>query len=130
MHAKYILKRADIALLATIDGNDAGLILVDRITSTMGYVFYIAVSRAYRRQGIGGALLDRAIGIMEEEGMKDIYAVRDEENMAAERLFGSRLFKGVSLHEFSKNYGFWQSRRLRRRMTMVFGETMMRRVID
>lgn len=127
MHSRYMLRKVPIVLLAQVNGEDAGTVLLDELTTGIGYVYYIAVARNHRTAGIGGKLLDMAMDRLRSEGMDEVYAVRDEENQAAEQLFGSRGFSEVDLHSFSERFGFWQAWGLRRRMTMVYGELLMGR---
>lgn len=127
MHARYTLKRADIALVATAGGREKGLVLIDRLTPKIGYVYYIAVARDFRHMGLGGRLLDSALRLMREEGIEEVYAVREEDNIGAQALFNSRKFEEVNLHDFTRRFGYLRSLRLRRQMTMVRGETLMRK---
>lgn len=125
LHARYMLRSVPTVILATVEGRDSGTMLLDNLTPAIGYVYYIAVAREYRHGGIGGRMLDYALTRMKREGKEEMYAVRDSENKAAGHLFGSRGFSEVDLKDFSKRFGFWRAMRLRRRMTMVYGELLM-----
>ncbi len=127
IHAQYKLKRVDVVRVAGVAGEDAGLIMIQRLEPHIGYVYYIAVARKHRHHGIGGMLLDDAIEMMKEEGMREVYAVRDEGNIGSQKLFESRQFETLEISEFSERFGWRRAMSLKRRMTLVSGEVLLRR---
>ena len=60
-----------------------------------GYVYYVAVPPRFRRQGIGGRLLDDAVSRFAKMGVRDVYASVEEDNLESKTLFGSRGFERV-----------------------------------
>ncbi len=127
IHARYKLKRVDVVRVARVAGEDAGLIMIQRLEPDIGYVYYIAVARKHRHHGIGGTLLDDAIEMMKEEGMREVYAVRDEGNIGSQKLFESRQFEALEMNEFLERFGRRKAMSLKRRMTLVSGEVLLRR---
>lgn len=127
IHARYKLKRVDVVRVARVAGEDAGLIMIQRLEPNIGYVYYVAVARRHRHHGIGGTLLDDAIKMMKEKGMSEVYAVRDEGNIGSQKLFESRQFETLEMDEFSERFGWRRAMRLKRKMTLVSGEVLLRR---
>ncbi len=130
IHARYKLGRVDVVRVARLGGEDAGIILLQRLTPQIGYVYYIAVARRFRHMGVGGALLDTSIESMKGEGINEVFAVRDEENIASRELFRSRQFAEVDMKEFRRRFGWRRSMRLMREMTLVSGEVLLRRELS
>ncbi len=127
IHARYKLKRVDVVRVDMVAGEDAGLIMIQRLEPDIGYVYYIAVARKHRHHGIGGTLLDDAIEMMKEEGMREVYAVRDEGNIGSQKLFESRQFETLEMNDFSERFGRRKAMSLKRRMTLVSGEVLLSR---
>ena len=47
----------------------------------------LVTAEAHRGKGIGGALIDRAISLSRQRGMKDIEVGTEKENQGAQRLY-------------------------------------------
>jgi ribosomal-protein-alanine N-acetyltransferase len=69
-----------------------------------GELANLAVATAARRQGIGKALLDAAIGESLDRGVADLYLEVRESNQSARRLYASRGFE-----EVSRRKGYYRS---------------------
>jgi ribosomal-protein-alanine N-acetyltransferase len=69
-----------------------------------GELANLAVATAARRQGIGKALLDAAIGESLDRGVSDLYLEVRESNQSARRLYASRGFE-----EVSRRKGYYRS---------------------
>lgn len=130
VHALYTLRHVDVTLIASLDGMDAGVILLKFLGGGLGYIYYVAVAAGARSKGVGGALVDRAVGEMKGAGVDEIFAAREEGNSGAGALFSSRGFREVDMRSFRKRFGFWGSRRLIGRMRLVRGETLLSRGTD
>lgn len=82
------------ALIATIDGEPAGLALA-RVVADEGEVLALGVPPASRRRGIGGALLAALASRCAERGAGRIFLEVACDNPAAQALYGSQGFAVV-----------------------------------
>ena len=57
MHSKRTLHEIGTVRAAVSSDTPMGLIMVKDLEPRVGYVFYVAVSRAYRMKGVAGFLL-------------------------------------------------------------------------
>ena len=86
--------------MAVIDGTPAAcLLLAPHVFGDLMEIVYLGVVRTYRRQGLGDALLRRALKQSREQGSRDITAVVDERNMAARQLYARFAFKPTAERE-------------------------------
>lgn len=125
-HARRTLGGIEVVRAArTAQGEDAALIMLKTLGDDAGYVYYVAVPPRFRRQGIGGKLLDDAISLFAEKGVRDVYASVEEENVESKTLFGSRGFQKVKGSEMAERYGRIKSLLMYREMTVVPGEILL-----
>jgi ribosomal protein S18 acetylase RimI-like enzyme len=125
-HAKRTLQGVEVVRVArTPAGEAAGLIMLKVFPEDAGYVYYVAVSRRFRRQGVGGRLLDDAMSYLVQSGVRDVYASVEEENEASKRLFGSRGFEELKGSEMGERYGKIRALIMRREMMVVPGEVLL-----
>ena len=126
-HARRTLQGIEVVRVATTaDGEDAGLLMLKMLDEEgAGYVYYVAVSPRFRRQGIGGKLLDDAISYFRERRTSDVYASVEEDNVESKALFGSRGFERVDGSEMAGRYGRIRSLLMYREMMVVPGEVLL-----
>lgn len=125
-HARRTLQSIDVVRAArTAEGEDAGLVMLKVLAEGAGYVYYVAVPPRFRRQGIGGRLLDDALSSFARMGVRDVYASVEEDNVESKALFGSRGFERVGGSEMAKRYGRLRSLLMYREMTVVPGELLL-----
>jgi len=129
-HARRTLHSIEVVKAArTQEGEDTGLIMLKMLAERAGYVYYVAVPPRFRRRGIGGTLLDDAISYFEMEGVRDVYASVEEDNVESKTLFGSRGFERVHGSEMAERYGRIRSLLMYREMMVVPGELLLGRRI-
>ena len=125
-HAKRTLQSVEVVRAARTAGGEAcGLAMLKVFPEEAGYVYYVAVSPRFRRQGMGGRLLDDGISYFERNGVRDVYASVEEENEASKRLFGSRGFEELKGSEMGERYGRIRALIMRREMMVVPGEVLL-----
>ena len=130
-HARRTLQSIEVVRAArTGEGEDAGLVMIKTLDEGAGYVYYVAVPPRFRRQGIGGKLLDDAISRFAKMGVRDIYASVEEDNVESKRLFGSRGFDRLKDSEMTARYGRIRSLLMYREMMVVPGEVLLVKRID
>ena len=96
-HARRTLQSIEVVRAArTAEGEDVGLIMLKVLAEGAGYVYYVAVPPRFRRQGIGGRLLDDAISHFASRAVRDVYASVEEDNLESKTLFGSRGFERMA----------------------------------
>jgi ribosomal protein S18 acetylase RimI-like enzyme len=126
-HAKRTLREVSVVRGLELDGELAGVAMLEVLAPTVGYVYYIAVRETARRRGVGGRLLDDSMARFEAQGATILYAAVEEDNAPSIALFLSRGFRPIGRDE--KNYqegglGAWG---LRSRMRLVWGEVLLGR---
>ncbi len=125
-HARHTLKSVEVVLAArTAQGELAGLIMLKMLAEGPGYVYYVAVPPRFRRQGIGGILLDEAISRFSRAGLREVYAGVEEDNVESRALFGSRGFERLQTSEMAGRYGRVRSLLMYREMMLVPGEQLL-----
>jgi ribosomal protein S18 acetylase RimI-like enzyme len=125
-HARRTLQSIGVVLAAmTGDGEDVGLVMLKLLARGAGYVYYVAVMPRFRRQGIGGRLLDEALSRLASLGVVDVYASVEEENAESKALFASRGFVRLRGSEMYERYGRIRALLMYREMTVVPGEVVL-----
>jgi ribosomal protein S18 acetylase RimI-like enzyme len=125
-HARRTLQSIEVVRVARdAQGEDVGLIMLKVLGEGAGYVYYVAVPPRFRRQGIGGTLLDDAVSLFERRGARDVYASVEEDNAESKGLFGSRGFERVEGSEMAERYGRLRSLLMYREMMVVPGEILL-----
>ena len=124
-HAKRTLREVGTVRGAERDGALLGITMLERLAPEVGYVYYIAVAAAARRQGIGGVLLDDAMDRFRREGAQVLYAAVRSDNAASAALFESRKFRTVERKELGYREGGLGAWGLRSRMRLVYGERLL-----
>lgn len=128
-HAKRTLRRIGRVRGAIVDGQLAGVSMLERLAPPVGYVYYLAVGVAHRQQGIGGHLLDDAMALFRREGAGIVYGAAEEDNTSSLALFRSRGFRVIERRERGYQEGGLGAWGLRSKMMLVSGEVLMGRRI-
>jgi len=126
-HAKRTLRRVSVVRGAEVAGELRAISMLEELVPGVGYVYYIAVAGAHRREGFGGRLLDDAIERFQRQGMRIIYAAAEEDNAPSIALFRSRGFRLVERDELPYFDGGLGAKGLRTRMMLVSGEVLLGR---
>ena len=121
-HSKRTLRESELVKVARIGGENAGLVMLKELGRGIGYIYYIAVSRKYRRQGIAGKLLDNSLGYFIGKGNTEAYASVEADNDESMNLFLSRGFRETKFGEVSKRHGHISATFLYTKMWVVPGE--------
>ncbi len=124
-HSKKTLMKIEVVEEAVIDEQPAGLVMLKTLYDSIGYVYYVAVARDYRRRKIGTRLLEYSLEYFSRRGAREVYASIEEENAESEGLFLSRGFARTSYGEVSSKYGYLRALSLYRKMLVVPGETLL-----
>jgi ribosomal protein S18 acetylase RimI-like enzyme len=124
-HAKRTLREVSNVRAAIVGGEVAGIAMLERLTPSVGYVYYLAVRRSDRRRGIGARLLDDALAGFGVDGIRVVYAAAEEDNTESIALFLSRRFRTVERRELGYREGGLGAWGLRSRMWIVSGEVLL-----
>lgn len=128
-HSKKTLRDVELVRAAMSAGKPAGLVMLKTLEGTVGYVYYIAVARARRKEGIGKLLLENALQLFKASNLKEVFASVEKENEPSEALFASEGFTKTSFGEVSKRHGSLHTVNMYRAMTVVPGEVLLRKTI-
>lgn len=126
-HSKRTLLEAEVVRAALSSDTPVGIVMLNVLDALVGYVFYIAVAKAYRRRGVARMLLADALRYFENAGVKEVYASVERENEPSEGLFGSEGFVRTSFVDVSTRYGGLRALNMYRRMLVVPGEVLLRK---
>jgi len=126
-HARRTLSSISLVKAARVDGEDAGVSMLKIVAEKAGYVYYIAVARRFRGRGIGGRLLDDALSLFRRQGMENVYASVEEENVESKALFSSRGFQPIPSNQLANEYGRVRAFIMSREMMVVPGEVLLRK---
>ncbi|HEV2389323.1 MAG TPA: GNAT family N-acetyltransferase [Nitrososphaerales archaeon] len=130
-HARRTLQGIELVRVArSPEGEDAGLAMLKVLAEGAGYVYYIAVPLRFRRQGIGGMLLDDALAQFAKRGVVEVYASVGEENAESKALFASRRFERLKGSDMSEKYGRIRALLMYREMMVVPGEMLLGRRLE
>jgi ribosomal protein S18 acetylase RimI-like enzyme len=130
MHSKRTLRDVELVKVAMSSGKPVGLVMVKMLEKGVGYVYYIAVATAHRKQGIAKLLLEDALRLFIASAVKEVFASVEENNIPSEALFASEGFTRTSFTEVSKNHGSLHTLNMYRAMTVVPGEILLRKTIS
>jgi ribosomal protein S18 acetylase RimI-like enzyme len=103
--------------------------MVKTLEKSVGYVYYIAVARAHRKQGIAKLLLKDSLRLFKASGLKEVFASVEDNNIPSEALFRSEGFTRTSFGAVSKKHGSLHTLNMYRAMTVVPGEILLRKAI-
>jgi ribosomal protein S18 acetylase RimI-like enzyme len=130
IHSKRTLRDIELVKAAVSSGEPVGLIMLKTLeVGTVGYVYYIAVSKSQRKKGIGKLLLEDALRIFKAHGSQEVFASVEGDNDASEALFASEGFTRTSFAEVSKKHGKLHTISMYNSMRVVPGEILLRKEI-
>ncbi len=129
-HSRRVLAEAETVRAAKLFGEQVGLIMLKTIEPGAGYIFYVAVAKAHRGAGIASVLVKDALGLFKAQGLMDVFASVEEDNLPSERLFAAEGFNRTNLSEMSKKYGLLHALNMYRMMVVVPGEFLLHRSLD
>lgn len=128
-HSKKTLRDVELVRAAMLSGKPLGLIMLKTLEGTVGYVYYIAVAKARRKEGIGKLLVEDALRLFKASNLKEVFASVEKNNEPSEALFASEGFTKTSFSEVSKKHGSLHTVNMYRAMTVVPGEILLRKPI-
>ena len=128
-HSKGTLRDVEVVRAALSSGKPVGLVMLRTLEPNVGYVYYIAVAKAQRKKGIAKLLLNDALRIFKDAGVKEAFASVEEDNEPSEALFASEGFTRTSFGEVSKRHGSFHTLNMYRTMTVVPGEVVLHKVV-
>ena len=108
-------------------GQTAGLIMLKELGQGTGYIYYVAVLPEFRRQEVGGRLVDDALSYFVSRGTSMVYATVEEDNVPSLSLFHSKGFAESSDAEMARIHGHLRSLYMRYEMRVVTGEVVLRK---
>ena len=124
-HAKRTLRRISIVRGARDEERLVGVSMLEDLAPGVGYVYYIAVSRASRHRKVGTFLLDDALTRFRTQRSEIVYAAAEEDNVASLALFRSHGFRLIDRDETGYRDGGLGAWGLRSKMMVVHGEVLM-----
>ena len=128
-HSKRMLQELETVRAAESSGEAVGLIMLKLLEQDVGYVFYVAVAGAHRRNGVGKLLLEDAVEWFRDAGVLEVFASVEGNNEPSERLFASEGFVRTSFGEVSKIYGPLRAINMYRHMVVVPGEILLHKAM-
>jgi ribosomal protein S18 acetylase RimI-like enzyme len=128
-HSKRTLREAETVRAAVSSGDPIGLIIPKIIERGVGYIFYVAVARSHRGTGVASMLVKDALDRFRAEGVLEVFASVEEDNLPSGKLFAAEGFAKTSLGEVSKNHGAVHALNMYRIMVVVPGEVLLRRAL-
>jgi ribosomal protein S18 acetylase RimI-like enzyme len=124
-HAKRTLRSVSRVRGAWRAGELAGVSLLELLDPAVGYVYYLAVRRSHRRQGVARHLLDDALELFRAQEVRVVFAAAEEDNAASLRLFEERGFRRTEPKERSWRDGGLGAWGFRSQMMVVHGELLL-----
>src|SRR5580692_760715 len=92
-HAKKTLAEIETVRVAYIGETPVGLAMLKVVRAGAGYVYYIAVGAAHRKEGIGTRLLEDSLRYFAGIGAKEVYASVGSDNVESNALFRGHGFR-------------------------------------
>ena len=128
-HSKRVLPEVETVRAAKLSGEPVGFIMLKTLDPGIGYVYYIAVSKANRRQGVARLLLRDSLERFKVAGLTEAFASVEGDNEPSERLFSAEGFTRTNLVEVSREHGALRALNLYRLMVVVPGEILLHRTL-
>lgn len=129
-HSLGTLMDVETVRAAVLSGEPVGLIMLKNLEDGVGYVYYIAVTRAHRRTGVARLLLADSLNRFRTAGVKEVFASAETDNLPSEKLFESEGFSRTSYGEVSRRYGMLHTLDMYRKMLVVPGEVLLHRELE
>ncbi len=122
-HSTKTLHEAELVRGASVGGRLVGLTMLKTLGDGIGYVYYIAVAKEFRRRGLGRRLLEDALSHFSGVSAREVYASAENDEGVA--LFLSEGFRRTDFGQVSKKYGLLRAVSLYRSMLAVPGEVLL-----
>ena len=90
-----LLRRNPNTSFVAMDGDDLVGVILSGQDGRRGYIYHMCVAEAYRRQGIGKALVEYAISHAAEMGYSEMSIGVDMDNYGALRLYTAAGFREI-----------------------------------
>jgi len=120
-HARWILRSRAVVLASESRETPSALAIMELLAPTVGYVYYLAVSRLERHRGLGGLLLDRCLSRLISAGARTVLASVTRGNLPSERLVVSRGFSPCIFRDLTRQFGAAKAFKLWMGMTVAPG---------
>ena len=117
--------KIEVVREAVVDERPVGLVMLKTLYKSIGYVYYVAVAKDYRRRKVATRLLEHSLEYFSGLGVREVYASIEEGNVESDGLFRSRGFAKTSYREVSNKHGYLRALNLYRKMLVVPGETLL-----
>jgi ribosomal protein S18 acetylase RimI-like enzyme len=112
IYAYYAMKsfsKPDQTLIATQSGNIIGVInwrIFKTRKKRIGYLYWVAVDRHYRRQGIGRSLMKKAMAVIRKEsGSVDIFTAVEKDNKISQKLLEYSGYRKIERKALKQKFG-------------------------
>ena len=128
-HSSRVLTEVETVRAAKLSGEPVGLIMLKTLEPGVGYVYYVAVSRAHRQLGVAALLLKDALDHFKAAGITEVFASVERDNVPSERLFAAEGFAKTNLVEVSREHGALRALNMYRMMVVVPGEVLLHRAL-
>jgi ribosomal protein S18 acetylase RimI-like enzyme len=128
-HSKGTLREVEAVRAAMEFGAAVGLVMLKMLEPGVGYVYYVAVARARRRNGVARLLLEDALHRFKADDVEEVFASVEEDNEPSKGLFESEGFARTSFGEVSRKHGNLRAINMYRVMRVVPGEILLRKAL-
>lgn len=83
----FLDRNAGLSLACEDEGKNIIATILCGYDGRRGYLYHLAVSKEYRKQGIGKKLLDMAIDLLKEKGIEKCHLFVNENNPEAKKFY-------------------------------------------
>lgn len=107
--ASFIGHRSSVTWVVEAEGAIVGFAVASRQPARVGHIITIDVIDAWRRRGVGSALMERAEGWARKARLELIYLETAEDNLAAQKFYEVRGYRKVDKVEryYSNSLAAW-----------------------
>ena len=106
---KFIAQPNSKTWVAVEDGRIIGFLVAERQPRRVAHIITIDVLEAWRRRGVGKALMGAAEDWAGRQGLHKLYLETAEDNVTAQRFYESRGYRKVDVveHYYSNGSAAW-----------------------
>ena len=101
---KKFARDPDLFLVAEVDGTIVGSVL-GGFDGRRGMIYHLAVTQAYRQNGIGESLMKEVEERLKQKGCLRSYLLVTRDNLDAVQFYEKRGWTRMDLHVFGKDIG-------------------------
>ena len=107
--ASFVAHRSSMTWVAEASGEIVGFVVASRQSGRVGHIITIDVVEAWRRRGVGAALMDAAEGWAQKGKLELMYLETAEDNLAAQDFYEGRGYRKVDKvnRYYSNNLAAW-----------------------